>query len=101
MTDNLLPLFLPAPKDELLFDVARAIADQITARTEISRRSLSAEMTKAFGATDASGAWTMRDAYDALEAAQVISQLNAAVPVCETAPSAILDRLIALLLQPL
>ena len=97
MTDNLLPLHIPAPKDELLYGVARGIADQIAARTEISRRSLAADMGSAFGATDASGAWLMRDAYDALEAAQVIGLMNPAGGMSsERSPTDILAHLLAL-----
>ena len=76
-----LPFFIPAPKDETLFAVARGLAAQITTRTEISRRSLTADMTAAFGASDATGAWSMRDAYDAFEVAQVIAQLDPATPL--------------------
>ena len=54
-----LPFFIPAPKDETLFAVARGLAVQITTRTEISRRSLTGDMTAAFGASDATGAWSM------------------------------------------
>ena len=68
-----LPLRVPQPKDETLFDVAVHLATVYLAGTEITRRSLGEAMTAAFGATDASGVWSMRDAYDAMEAAQVLA----------------------------
>ena len=68
-----LPLRVPQPKDETLFDVAVHLATAYLAGIEITRRSLGEAMTAAFGATDASGAWSMRDAYDAMEAAQVLA----------------------------
>ena len=73
MTDNLLPLALPASKDVTLFTAARVLAIAIAARTKISRQSLTAIVAEAFGASDTSGRWTLRDAYDALEAAQVLA----------------------------
>ena len=94
MTETL-PLFIRAPKDETLFAVARTIASQIAERTEISRRSLSTAMTDAFGASDATGTWSMRDAYDALEVAQVLAQLDrSTMPFGENSPAGVLARMI-------
>lgn len=55
-------------------------------------------MTVAFGASDATGAWSMRDAYDALEVAQVIAQLDPATPLANagTPGSEMLERMIAI-----
>ena len=61
------------PKDEILFTVAVHLGVEYLAGHDITRRSLSEAMTAAFGATDASGLWSMRDAYDAMEAAQVLA----------------------------
>ncbi len=66
---------LPDPTgDKLasLVKVAGTIASAISAGTAVTRQSLSMMMTGQHGATDATGAWSMRDAYDALEAAQAI-----------------------------
>ena len=68
-----LPLNVPSPKDEILFTVAVHLGVEYLAGHDITRRSLTEAMTTAFGATDASGLWSMRDAYDAMEAAQVLA----------------------------
>ena len=68
-----LPLHVPSPKDEILFTVAVHLGVEYLAGHDITRRSLSEAMTAAFGATDAGGLWSMRDAYDAMEAAQVLA----------------------------
>jgi hypothetical protein len=74
-----LPLFrLAEPHDDAhdkphrLFEVARGIADSL-ARGEIpTRHNLKRRMTETFEVSDATGLWSMRDAYDALETAQVL-----------------------------
>ena len=77
-----LPLFaMPAaPADsskiDALISVACAIATLLESGQTLSRRVLARLMHDQFGASDASGAWSMRDAYDALEAAQVILGLQ-------------------------
>ncbi|MBA2934637.1 strawberry notch family protein [Sphingomonas sp. CGMCC 1.13654] len=55
-----------------LLDVAREIAGLLRVGCPISRKTLARLMTRAFGGSDAEGAWSMRQAYDALEAAQVM-----------------------------
>jgi hypothetical protein len=55
-----------------LFAVATSVAEVLSRVGTISRQHLARLMREAFGGTDASGAWSMRDAYDALEAAQVL-----------------------------
>ncbi len=55
-----------------LLTVANQIADRLRADTPITRADLSLLMSEAFGGSDAIGAWTMRDGYDACEAAQVV-----------------------------
>ena len=59
-------------KARRLFDIAGAIADTLARSDTITRQALKRHMVQTFGGSDADGAWTMRDAYDALEAAQVI-----------------------------
>ena len=51
---------------------AKQLAPRLLAGESISRTALAQAMTDLFGATDATGAWSMRDAYDALEGAQVL-----------------------------
>ena len=77
MTLSLLKLAEPEfPSDRstaaILFSVARVVADSLTRSNSITRQCLARQMAAAFGASDADGAWSMRDAYDALEAAQVL-----------------------------
>ncbi|MDB5687265.1 MAG: methylase [Rhizorhabdus sp.] len=55
-----------------LLDVAQALARTFAEGKPVTRRRLTQEMTHGFGGTDAQGCWTMRQAYDALEAAQIL-----------------------------
>ena len=59
-------------KADTLFSVARVLADTLARSDGITRQFLTRQMVEAFGASDADGAWSMRDAYDASEAAQVM-----------------------------
>jgi len=59
-------------KAEAILAVARLLHQRFCRNQRVSRRTLAAFMTERFGSTDASGAWSMRDAYDALEVAQVL-----------------------------
>ena len=65
-----------ARKADILMKVARSVTVRLKSRNEISRQDLTGLMEDAFGASDASGAWSMRDAYDAAEVAQVLLQLG-------------------------
>jgi hypothetical protein len=72
----------------MLFSVARVVADTLARSDGITRQFLTQQMTEAFGASDADGAWSLRDAYDALESAQVMlvgrddwRVMNGAAPV--------------------
>ena len=56
----------------LLTLAAKQLAPRLLAGESVSRTALAQAMTDLFGATDATGAWSMRDAYDALEGAQVL-----------------------------
>jgi hypothetical protein len=70
----------PAAKAQHILKVAAEIADHINDGSTVDRSALSELMTGQFGATDASGAWGMHDAYDALEAAQVLAIWRLADP---------------------
>ncbi|MBF5089098.1 methylase [Novosphingobium sp. NBM11] len=75
MSQPLLALIPPDTDErpyENLLDVARSIHQHLLRQGVISRQALQKLMTQRFGGTDASGAWSMRDAYEALEAAQVL-----------------------------
>ena len=70
-----LPLFLPqAPPDKIsgLFHAATLLAQLLGQGRAVDSRALRSAMESAFGATDAEGAWVWKEAYDALEAAQVM-----------------------------
>ena len=56
--------------------VALSLADLIRAGQPVSRQRLSGLMTAHFGTDDSSGVWSLRDAYDALELAQVTAILQ-------------------------
>ncbi len=64
----------PSPSDTAanVLAAARALAVQLARSRALDRRLVSDVMTTAFGATDAQGAWSWRDAYDAIEAATVL-----------------------------
>ncbi len=55
-----------------LVSAARALLPALEAGTALDAQTLRAAMTEAFGATDAAGAWTWKDAYEAAEAAIVM-----------------------------
>src|SRR5271156_6346032 len=70
-----LPLFLPQPAPDKvsgLFHAATLLAQLLGQGRALDSRALRSAMEAAFGATDAEGAWVWKDAYDALEAAQVL-----------------------------
>ncbi|MBV1686421.1 strawberry notch family protein [Novosphingobium sp. G106] len=60
----------------LLMNVARALADRLASGTPVSRQLLKTLISHALGGSDACGDWSMREAYDALEAAQVLLMLR-------------------------
>jgi protein-L-isoaspartate O-methyltransferase len=62
-----------------LFAAARALAVQLARSRPLDRRLVAGVMTTAFGASDAEGVWSWRDAYDAIEAATVL-QIRRLVP---------------------
>jgi protein strawberry notch len=70
-----LPLFLPqAPPDKVsgLIHAATLLAQLLGQGRAVDSRALRSAMESAFGGTDAEGAWVWKDAYEALEAAQVL-----------------------------
>jgi protein strawberry notch len=70
-----LPLFLPqAPPDKVsgLIHAATLLAQLLGQGRALDSRALRSAMETAFCSTDAEGAWVWKDAYEALEAAQVL-----------------------------
>ncbi|BAI99021.1 MULTISPECIES: strawberry notch-like NTP hydrolase domain-containing protein [Sphingobium] len=59
-----------------LLAIAHSLVPDLLRGTTIDRKTLADRATAHFGSTDATGRWAMRDAYDALEAAQVLSVRN-------------------------
>lgn len=76
---------------------ARALAAHLARSRALDRRLVATIMTTAFGASDAEGAWTWRDAYDAIEAATVLQvrRLAPQVSRLEDAPVEIVALLAA------
>ena len=88
MSQTMLALAQPAADDQpfpALRDVAHALHQLLLRQVAISRQTLQKLMAQAFGASDASGVWSMRDAYEALEAAQVLLLRDPAAHVLDGA----------------
>ena len=86
-----LPLFLPqAPPDKVagLFHAATLLAQMLGQGRALDSRALRSTMEAAFGGSDAEGAWVWKDAYEALEAAQVLFQRKFGVAMRSRAGSA-------------
>lgn len=64
------------PMAPALFATARILAERLGQGGAISRKALSSLMRAHVGGSDACGDWSMRDAYDALEMAQVLRVLD-------------------------
>ena len=63
----------PAPSaSDALFAAARTLLPVLEAGRPLDAATLRDSMTRAFGATDAEGAWLWKDAYEAAEAAAVL-----------------------------
>ena len=71
-------------KADHLFIVAQRVATRLKAGFETNRPDLANLMQTQFGASDASGIWSMRDAYDAIELAQVLVQMDASQQIFAT-----------------
>ncbi len=91
----------PCAKAISLLDIARLLTGRLAKGTSVSRQTLKAVMRERFGGSDAWGDWSMRDAYESLEAAQVLLALDPALglinydnPVAATAARDRLSRLL-------
>jgi hypothetical protein len=93
-----LPLFLPqAPPDKVsgLIHAATLLAQLLGQGRAVDSRALRSAMETAFCASDADGAWIWKDAYEALEAAQImfLRKFGAAMRTPAASASAMLTRL--------
>ena len=61
-----------AEDGRILATAARQFAEVLEAGGPIDRKTITATLTQLFGASDASGLWSLRDGYDAAEAAQTL-----------------------------
>jgi hypothetical protein len=91
-------LFLPqAPPDKVsgLFHAATLLAQLLGQGRALDSRALRSAMETAFCGTDAEGAWVWKDAYEALEAAQVmfLRKFGAAMRTRAGSPAAMLEML--------
>ena len=76
-----------------LASVAKDLCELIASGQPINRHRLTRLMTAHFGAGDATGAWSLREAFDALETAQALALLRE--PLVEASPEAVLADLLA------
>ncbi|MGH7086044.1 MAG: strawberry notch-like NTP hydrolase domain-containing protein, partial [Acetobacteraceae bacterium] len=93
-----LPLFLPQPpadKVSGLIHAATLLAQLLGQGRALDSRALRSAMESAFAASDAEGAWVWKDAYEALEAAQVLflRKSGAAMRARAGSPAAMLELL--------
>ena len=82
-----------AARAAALVQVANRLADDLAADRAIDRLTLTRTMTGIFGGSDADGAWCMRDAYDACEAAQLLMARRTALVVACTDPALLGTRI--------
>jgi hypothetical protein len=61
-----------------IFQAARSLEALIASGAPVSRKHLNTAMEEAFGGDDASGAWTQRQSFDALETAMTLTLLSRA-----------------------
>ncbi|HVM23285.1 MAG TPA: methylase, partial [Sphingomicrobium sp.] len=76
-----------------VLQIAGPLAEMLSAGRPISRQTLRELMTAATGQSDAEGGWTQRDAYDALELAQVLFVTGPDFPIDDSEPASTLRRL--------
>src|SRR5690242_8976598 len=93
-----LPLFLPeAPPDKVsgLIHAATLLAQLLGQGRALDTRALRSAMETAFCGTDAEGVWLWKDAYEALEAAQVmfLRKFGTAMRSRAGSPAAMLEML--------
>src|SRR6202049_4794340 len=96
-----LPLFLnQAPPDKVsgFLHAATLLAQLLGQGRALDSRALRSAMEAAFGGSDAEGAWVWKDAYEALEAAQVLflRKFGAAMRARAGSRAAMLDMLMRL-----
>ncbi|MGH7086050.1 MAG: methylase, partial [Acetobacteraceae bacterium] len=96
-----LPLFLPQPPTDKvsgLMHAATLLAQQLGQGRALDSRALRSAMETAFAASDADGAWVWKDAYEALEATQVLflRKFGRAMRARAGSPSAMLGMLVRL-----
>lgn len=84
----LAPIVGPCDRAADVVAAAKAFAPHLAKGKPLARQMVSQTMSLLFGGTDAEGAWQWRDAYDAMEAAQVlqIRRLGPQVGRVEDAP---------------
>jgi len=75
------PLALTLPLDDPARTAAQVIADRLSEGRPVARNDLLAGMTFAFDGSSADGLWSLRDAYDVLELAQILHLKNTTLPV--------------------
>ncbi|MFZ1743114.1 MAG: methylase, partial [Pontixanthobacter sp.] len=85
MSNSSLAFAFDPPSPPLVVTAAKATAFQLAAGSALSRSDINRIMTDHFGATDALGAWSVRDAHAALELAQV-QHLQASDQIQLTSP---------------
>ncbi len=85
--------FSPVATAPLHLDIARALVGDLRGAVAIDRGRLRQLFEQATERSDASGAWSMRQAYDALELAQILYILDAKCPLAAPDPRETLARL--------
>jgi predicted RNA methylase len=86
-------LFKPALERPLHVDVAHSILADFRSGRQVDRARLRALFEAGTGRSDACGAWSMRQAYDALELAQTLFLLDPDCPLVSAEPRDTLARL--------
>lgn len=76
-----------------IVQTARTLAEMLADGRPLGRETLRELMVEATGRSDADGGWTLRDAYDALELAQILFVTGPRSPIDDRAPAATLARL--------
>lgn len=88
------PIADPSPATSRAYQlhcVASAIRYRIASSHSITRQALKRLLDEAFGGSDADAAWTMREAYNALEAAQVMHVARHGLPMTGAQPEQLFE----------
>ena len=88
-----LPLSIPDPATRPQLAVAQALLARFRGGEPIDRSVLPSIFEAVTGRSAACGAWSMRDAFDALELAEVLYLLDLDCPLLRGAPADVLDAL--------